>query len=153
MMAKKIKTSLVSYLLYIFVGTLLVVFQDRTLGWAMTAMGALFIIFGILDIIRNQWSSGAVSLVIGIAILVLGWIVTEIVLLVLGVLIALKGAIALIKALRTSRKDIVDIVFSILTIVIGLMLAFGNGLSILIIITGVMLMFNGILGLLGASKA
>ena len=153
MMAKKINPSLISYLLYIFVGTLLVVFQDRTLGWAMTAMGALFIIFGILDVTRNQWSSGAVSLVIGIAILVLGWIVTEIVLLVLGVLIALKGAIALIKALRTSRKDIVDIVFAILTIVIGLMLAFGNGLNVLIIIASVMLMFNGILGLLGASKA
>ena len=146
-------SELVSSLLYILIGALLVIFQDRTIGWAMTVMGALFIVFGILDLVRSNWGGGAVSLIIGIAILVLGWVVTEIVLLVLGVLIALKGVVALIDALRASKKDIVDIVFSILTIVIGLMLAFGNGLNVLIIIAGVMLMFNGILGLLGAAKA
>ena len=146
-------SELVSSLLYILIGALLVIFQDRTIGWAMTVMGALFIVFGILDLVRSNWGGGAVSLIIGIAILVLGWVVTEIVLLVLGVLIALKGVVALIDALRASKKDIVDIVFSILTIVIGLMLAFGNGLNVLIIIAGVMLMFNGVLGLLGAAKA
>jgi uncharacterized membrane protein HdeD (DUF308 family) len=154
-MAKKKKTNseLFSSLLYILIGALLVIFQDRTIGWAMTVMGALFIVFGILDLVRSNWGGGAVSLIIGIAILVLGWVVTEIVLLVFGVLIALKGVIALIDALRASKKDVLDIVFSILTIVIGLMLAFGNGLNVLIIIAGVMLMFNGILGLLGATKA
>ena len=146
-------SELVSSLLYILIGALLVIFQDRTIGWAMTVMGALFIVFGILDLVRSNWGGGAVSLIIGIAILVLGWVVTEIVLLVFGVLIALKGVIALIDALRASKKDVLDIVFSILTIVIGLMLAFGNGLNVLIIIAGVMLMFNGILGLLGATKA
>ena len=146
-------SELVSSLLYILIGALLVIFQDRTIGWAMTVMGALFIVFGILDLVRSNWGGGAVSLIIGIAILVLGWVVTEIVLLVLGVLIALKGVVALIDALRASKKDIVDIVFSILTIVIGLMLAVGNGLNVLIIIAGVMLMFNGVLGLLGAAKA
>lgn len=146
-------SELVSSLLYLLIGALLVIFQDRTIGWAMTVMGALFIVFGILDLVRSNWGGGAVSLIIGIAILVLGWVVTEIVLLVFGVLIALKGVIALIDALRASKKDVLDIVFSILTIVIGLMLAFGNGLNVLIIIAGVMLMFNGILGLLGATKA
>ena len=146
-------SELVSSLLYILIGALLVIFQDRTIGWAMTVMGALFIVFGILDLVRSNWGGGAVSLIIGIAILVLGWVVTEIVLLVFGVLIALKGVIALIDALRASKKDVLDIVFSILTIVIGLMLAFGNGLNVLIIIAGVMLMFNGVLGLLGAVKA
>ena len=149
----KKRSELVSSLLYILIGALLVIFQDRTIGWAMTVMGALFIVFGILDLVRSNWGGGAVSLIIGIAILVLGWVVTEIVLLVFGVLIALKGVIALIDALRASKKDVLDIVFSILTIVIGRMLAFGNGLNVLIIIAGVMLMFNGILGLLGATKA
>ena len=149
----KKRSELISSLLYILIGALLVIFQDRTIGWAMTVMGALFIVFGILDLVRSNWGGGAVSLIIGIAILVLGWVVTEIVLLVFGVLIALKGVIALIDALRASKKDVLDIVFSILTIVIGLMLAFGNGLNVLIIIAGVMLMFNGILGLLGATKA
>ena len=149
-MAKKRKSELISSLLYILIGTLLVIFQDRTIGWAMTVMGVLFIIFGILDLVGSNWGSGAVSLIIGIAILVLGWVVTEIVLLVFGILIAVKGVIALIEALRTFKKNVVDIVFAVLTVVIGIMLAFGNGLNVLIIIAGVMLMFNGILGLIGA---
>ena len=148
----KKRSELVSSLLYILIGALLVIFQDRTIGWAMTVMGALFIVFGILDLVRSNWGGGAVSLIIGIAILVLGWVVTEIVLLVFGVLIALKGVIALIDALRASKKDVLDITFAILTVILGIMLAFGNGLNVLIIIAGVMLMFNGILGLLGALK-
>lgn len=149
-MAKKRNSELISSLLYILIGALLVIFQDRTIGWAMTVMGVIFIVFGILDLIGSNWGSGAVSLIIGIAILVLGWVVTEIVLLVFGILIAIKGVIALIDALRSSKKNVVDIIFAILTVVIGIMLAFGNGLNILIIIAGVMLMFNGILGLIGA---
>ena len=149
-MAKKRNSELISSLLYILIGALLVIFQDRTIGWAMTVMGVIFIVFGILDLIGSNWGSGAVSLIIGIAILVLGWVVTEIVLLVFGILIAIKGVIALIDALRSSKKNVVDIIFAILTVVIGIMLAFGNGLNILIIVAGVMLMFNGILGLIGA---
>lgn len=149
-MAKKRNSELISSLLYILIGALLVIFQDRTIGWAMTVMGVIFIVFGILDLIGSNWGSGAVSLIIGIAILVLGWVVTEIVLLVFGILIAIKGVIALIDALRSSKKNVVDIIFAILTVVIGIMLAFGNGLNVLIIIAGVMLMFNGILGLIGA---
>lgn len=154
-MAKKRNSELVSSLLYILIGTLLVIFRDRTIEWAMTVMGILFIVFGVLDLIGNNWGSGAVSLIIGIAILVLGWVVTEIVLLVFGILIALKGIVALIHALRSFKKSIVDIIFAILTVAIGIMLAFGNGLNVLIVVAGIMLMFNGILGLLGAvsSKA
>ncbi len=151
-MAKQRKSELTSSLLYILIGALLVIFQDRTIGWAMTVMGVLFIVFGILDIIGKNWAGGAVSLIIGIAILVLGWVVTEIVLLVFGILIALKGVLALIKALRAFRKNAVDIIFAILTVVIGIMLAFGNGLNVLIIFAGIMLMFNGILGLLGSTS-
>jgi uncharacterized membrane protein HdeD (DUF308 family) len=149
-MAKKSNSALISALLYILVGVLLVVFKTATIGWMMTIVGALFVVFGILDLVKSNWGSGAVSLIIGIAILVLGWIVTEIVLLVLGILIALKGLVALIDACRASRKNIVDFIFAILTVVIGVMIAFGNGLEILIVIAGVMLIVDGILGLIGS---
>ena len=150
-MLKKLNYELISSLLYILIGVLFVAFRDQALGFAMTVAGALFLIFGVFDLLKNNWTGGAVSLVIGIAIIVFGWVLAEIVILVFGILIAIKGLVALIDVLRRSPKNIVDIVFAALTIVIGLMLAFGELLSIMIAIAGVMLMFSGIVKLINAS--
>lgn len=149
-MAKKSNSELFSSLLYIIIGVLLIVFRSQTLGWAMTIVGALFVLSGILDLIRMNWAGGAVSLIIGIAILVLGWTATKIVLLVLGILIAIKGIVAVISILTSRGKNILLIIFPIISIVIGLMLAFGNGLDILIVIAGALLTADGILGLIGS---
>ena len=131
---------------------LLVIFKSETLGWAMTIAGALFIISGVLDVIKKNYSGGGISLAIGLAILILGWVAQVIVLLVLGILIAVKGIVALIDALKKKKIDVVEIVFTILTIVTGLMLAFGNGLDILLVIAGILLAVDGVVGLLAALK-
>ena len=82
----------------------------------------------------------------------LGWVATKIVLIVLGVLIAVKGLFALIDVFKKSRKNALEIVFPILTIVLGVMLAFGNGLGVMIAIAGVLLAIDGVLGLIGSLK-
>ena len=151
-MAKKTNSELFSSLLYIIIGVLLVIFRSQTLGWAMTIAGIFFVISGALDLIKKNWTGGAVSLIIGIAILVLGWVATKIVLLVLGILIAIKGIVALIDVFKKSQKNALEIVFPILTVVVGLMLAFGSGLDIMIIIVGVLLAIDGAIGLVGALK-
>ena len=153
-MAKKnTNAELFSALLYILIGTLLVIFRSQTLGWAMTIAGVIFVICGVLDLVKKHWTAGAISLIIGIAVLVLGWAAAQIVLLVLGILIALKGVLALVEALQKKKIHALDIVFPVLTVVIGLMLAFGNGLDIMIIIVGALLILDGIVGLINAVKA
>ena len=151
-MAKKQNNELISALLYIVLGVLLIVFKAQALGWAMTIAGILFVISGALDLIRQNFVGGAVSLIIGIAILVLGWLAVEIVLLVLGILIAVKGIVALLAVFKRKRSNALDIVFPVLTIAVGIMLAFGNGLDIMIVITGALLAIDGVLGLIGAVK-
>lgn len=151
-MAKKTNSELFSSLLYIIVGVLLVIFRSETIGWAMTIAGIFFVISGVLDLIKKNWTGGAVSLIIGIAILVLGWAAAKIVLLVLGILIAVKGIVALIDVIKKSKKNALEIVFPILTVIVGLMLAFGNGIDVMIIVVGVLLAVDGVLGLLGALK-
>ena len=152
-MAKKRNNELISALLYIILGVLLVVFKSQTLGWAMTIAGIFFVISGVLDLIRQNYAGGAVSLIIGIAILVLGWLAVEIVLLVLGILIAFKGIVALLAIFKRKHNNALDVLFPVLTIAAGLMLAFGNNsLDIMIVITGVLLIIDGVLGLLGAMK-
>jgi uncharacterized membrane protein HdeD (DUF308 family) len=152
MAKKKSQSELVSSLLYIIIGVLLVIFHSQTLGWAMTIAGIFFIVSGILDLVRLNFVGGAVSLIIGIAILVLGWLAAAIVLLVLGILIALKGIIALADVLRKKKKTVLEVIFPIFSIVVGLALAFGNGLDIMIIITGVLLIVDGAIGVLGSLK-
>ena len=149
---KKSNSELFSSLLYILVGILLIIFRSQTLGWAMTVAGIIFVISGVLDIVKKNFAGGAVSLIIGIAILILGWTVTKIVLLVLGILIAIKGAIALYEAFERKRKSLPDVLYPILSIVTGLILAFGNGLDIMIIIVGALLIVDGVIGLIGSLK-
>ena len=151
-MAKKVKSELFSSILYIIIGALLVIFRNEALGWAMTIAGIFFIVAGALDLIKQNWTSGAVSLIIGIAILVLGWLAVAIVLLVLGILIAIKGVLALIEVLKRNQKNALEIVFPVLTIVIGVALAIGNGVGLIIAIVGILLAIDGVLGLLGTLK-
>ena len=151
-MAKKTNSELFSSLLYIVIGILLVVFKSQTLNWAMTIVGLFFVISGALDLVKKNYTGGAVSLIIGIAILVLGWAAAQIVLLVLGILIAVKGIVAFIDAFKKKRTNALDLVFPVLTVVVGLMLAFGNALDIMIIIVGVLLAVDGVLGLIASLK-
>ncbi len=151
-MAKKEKNELFSSILYIIIGVVLAIFRDQTLAWAMTIAGIFFIVSGILDMVKRNYTGGAISLGIGIAILVLGWLATTIVLLVLGILIAIKGIIALIDAFKKSTKNALEIVFPILSIVLGFMLAFGNGVGLIILVVGILMAIDGVLGLVGALK-
>ena len=153
-MAKKQKqnSELFSSLLYIIIGVLLVVFRSQTLNWAMTIIGAFFVISGALDLLKKNFVGGAISLAIGIAILVLGWLATQIVLLVLGILIAVKGFFALLAVLKKNKKNALQIVYPVLSIVVGVMLAFGNGVDIMIVIVGVLLAIDGVIGLMGSLK-
>ena len=149
-MSKKTNSELFSALLYIIIGVLLIVFRSQTLGWAMTIAGIFFVVSGVLDLIKQNFAGGAVSLIIGIAILVLGWLAAQIVLLVLGILIAIKGIVALINVLKKKNANALEVIFPILSVVVGVMLAFGNGLDVMIIIVGVLLLIDGVLGLIGA---
>lgn len=151
-MTKKTNSELFSSILYIVIGALLVIFKSETLNWVMTIAGVLFVVSGVLDLIKKNISGGIVSIIIGIAILVLGWLATKVVLLILGILIAIKGVVALLNVFKKQDKKILDFLFPVLSVVVGLMLAFGNGLNVMIIIVGVLLVVNGVLGLVGSLK-
>ena len=149
-MAKKSNSNLVTALLYIVVGIILCIFGGETLKWAFTIGGVLFLIFGILEIVKKNTVNGVVSLIIGIVILLGGWLFIEVALIILGVLVAIKGVISLIDALRRKKPSAIEVLFAILTVVAGIMVAFGNGADIIIRIGGVLLAVNGIIALAGS---
>lgn len=151
-MAKKSGKGLSTPLLYIVLGALLVIFRTQTLDWAMTLAAIVFIVSGIIDITKKRTSSGIVSLLIGIVVLILGWTIAGVVLLVLGVLIAVKGLVELINELKRSRVTVMGVIYPALTMIVGLALAFGNGLDYIIVGVGVLLIVDGILGIVGSRK-
>lgn len=151
---KQSNSAWISSVLYIILGVLLIVFRGEALNIAMTVAGIIFIISGILELIKKNIGGGIVSLIIGVAILVLGWVLTGIVMLVLGLLITVKGVIALVQALGQKKKKALSILFPILTIVVGLLLAFAFGqvMEIILIVGGILLIVSGVLGLISALK-
>ncbi len=151
-MAKKSGKGLSTPILYILLGALLVIFRTQTLDWAMTIAAVVFIVSGIVDITKKRTSSGVVSLVIGIVVLILGWTIAGVVLLVLGILIALKGLVELINELKRPRVTVMGVLYPGLTVLVGLALAFGNGLDAIIVGVGVLLIVDGVLGLLDSRK-
>lgn len=151
-MAKKLNFNSSSPVLYIVLGALLAVFGHKMLGIAMTVAGIVFIALGIIDILGKRTKSGATNIVIGAVILVLGNLVLDIVLLVLGIVIAAKGVVALVEILKRKNKSIIDIIYPVITIIVGVGLACGNLLGDLIVVVGILLIVDGVLGLLGLKK-
>lgn len=152
-MLKKIgNNELFSSILYIVVGVLLAIFRTETLKWVMIVVGALFIITGVLELVKKNWAGGAISLVIGVALVVLAGFFVNIALIVLGVLIAIKGIISLVDVIKRGMKNALELIFPILAILVGIGLAFGPLASILILIVGILLAVDGVIGLVGALK-
>ena len=155
-MLKKIgNNELFSSILYIVVGILLAIFKAETLKWALIAVGVLFIVTGVLELVKKNWAGGGISLAIGLALAILPGIsdlLVKIALIVLGVLIAVKGVIALIDVIKRGMKNALELVFPILAILVGIGLAFGPLADIIILIAGIILAVNGIIGLVGALK-
>lgn len=150
--SKSSNSSLVMSILYIALGIILLVSPGEALNIAMTIAGIFFIISGIIELVRKNWIGGVISLVIGVAILILGWTLINIVMLVLGILIAVKGIIALVQAIQQKKKNVLTILFPILTILVGILLAFGNLTGIVLLVGGILLIIVGALGLVGALK-
>ena len=150
---KSMKASgVLASLLYIVLGILLLVFPGEALKWAMTIAGVVFIVFGALELLKKNILGGAVSLIIGIVILVFGLALTGLVMLVLGILIAVKGALALLQVLKSKNKSLLSILFPCLTIVCGVLFAFGNGLDLVIMIGAILIILDGVFGLIASLK-
>ena len=144
---KKLDSALITSILYLVVGIVLAAFPGEALKWAIYIIGGVFVLSGILELVKKNYFGGALSLIIGLVVIFLGGSLLSIILLVLGILIAVKGVIDLVNALKRKRKKLMQVLFPILTVAVGIFLAFGNAHTVLIIIGGILLAVNGIIGL------
>ena len=153
-MAKKQSFNLSSPLLYIVLGALFFIFGLELIGLLMTIAGIFFVVMGIVDLVRHRVVSGVVNLVIAAIIIYLGWTIGKIVLTILGIIIIAKGVLDLFSLLKHKRANALNVIFVVLTIAIGLMLAASpeGFLATAMKIAGALLIVDGVLGLIGAKK-
>ncbi len=150
-MSKKSNNNLINAVLYILLGVVMCVFKSGMLNWAMTAVGVIMIVVGVLDILKSQIIEGIVMAAIGVLILVGGWMFVDIILLILGIVLVLKGILDLVKAIS---RGLLPILAAILTIAVGAMLIVSKWamLDWLFLILGVVLIIDGVLLALGKKK-
>ena len=147
-MTKK-NPELFSSVLYIALGVLLAIFRHEAISLAMTVAGVFFIVTGVIDVVKKNYTNGGISLVIGIAIILVGNILKDIIFIVLGILVAVKGVVALLDVLK-KKPNALEIVSPALTIALGVFLAFGNAAAAIVLIAGILLAVDGVLGLIGS---
>ena len=154
-MMKKIDKNLFSAILYIVIGALLAIFKGAVIGWAMYVLAAIFIISGVLDVLKKNYTNGGVSLVIGVAVIILQIVdAASIILKIIGILIAIKGVVALLETFKKKKTEVMEIVYTALTIIAGLLLIFATGdfVDIVLLIAGIILIVDGVLGLIPLLK-
>ncbi len=143
--------TLLSAVLYILIGVLFCVFRAGVLNWAMTAIGAVLVIVGILKVAKNAVAEGVFTAALGVLVILGGWMFLDIILLVLGVALAVMGVFDLIKALDGKKKNTSAILASVITVAAGILLIVSRWalLDWFIIALGVILIIDGVLMLAG----
>ncbi len=143
--------NVITCVIYALIGLLLVFLKSGALGYVMTALGVLFIVVGVMDIVKTKnLTKGLVEIGIGVVIIVCGWTITEILLLVLGVLLVIVGVLGIVQNAKAGLKALLS---PIVTVVIGslLIVATWQLMDVLCIVAGVIFILNGVLALFGKS--
>ncbi len=144
--------NLFNSILYIGIGLLIAIFGMKLLDIAMTVVGVVLIVIGVLKVLKKNYIEGAIMAAIGILVIVGAWFFIEVIMIVFGVALIIKGVMDLIKSIQT--KNTWALVSAIITAVVGILLAVNGAgvLNWLFIIIGAILIIDGVLLLLGLKK-
>ncbi len=142
--------NLLQAILYIAVGLLFCIFRASALNWLLTIIGVLFIVQGVLSLMRKDTVGGAVALVIGLILILGGWLFLQFILIVFGILIIVKGVLDLLEAVKR-KHNLVPLLFAILTLAAGVLLIVAQNLMLdwFFIVLGILFLVNGVLALVG----
>lgn len=155
-MAKKkvvlVPGNLVTCALYAVIGLLLIILKAGSLNILMTIIGALFIVYGIFEILKKNLIQGVVMAVIGAVVIICGWTIAEIVLLIFGILLAVYGVLGIVKNIKAGFPALLS---PIVTVVIGVLLIVAKWalMDVMCIIAGVVFLINAVLALFGKKLA
>ncbi len=144
--------NLIMPIVYIIVGLLFIIKKAAILDIICTIIGVCLIVYGVLKLIKNTKDVNSIILiVVGIVLVVLSWVFVTIVHYVLAVLFILWGVLNLLDMINNKlAKNLFNILIIVLYFVMGVLLFFNS--NPIYIVIGVVLMANGILGVVSELK-
>ncbi len=164
-LSKYIKNTLlrkcIAACLYIVIGVLLIIVKDKAPAWACRILGAGLCVIGIYNLIyhfvQNEIIIGlpcdVMMIVTGVLLVLLADFIAVVVAILFGVVMIFKSIFgfqgALIDKKANIRSWIVDFVYAILTLIMGIALivpSFG-GMKVFVIALGIVMIVDGVIGL------
>lgn len=154
----KISEKWIAAILTILIGVLFIVMKSGVIGVAMTVLGAVLIVLGLLDLLQKEIPPAVVKIVIGALIILFGWTITSAVLYIVAALALIYGVLLLYQLVKSRKKGsclldtLLGYAVPVLFIVIGLLLFFNQGgtLNWVFIVAGIFTVIEGGLMLIDA---
>ena len=147
-------SKLASPLLSIALGVLLLVFKGGIISIALTVLGVLFIVMGVMDLVNKQNQTGLIRFIIGAVIIALGWLLVSVALYIFAVLLVLSGAYGIFTLTKNNKKLSIAYIQPILLLIAGACLFFNQGTTVdwVFIVVGAVLLAQGVLALYNGLK-
>ena len=155
-MKAKNQNKLISAILITVLGVLFLIWKSDVISVAMTVLGVMLIVQGILDLVHKNIVSGVIRVALGILIIVFGWAFVTIALYVMAVVLLIYGIMQLISTIRNLASEkslvakIVGFIQPALYLVIAACLLFNQSGAItwVFILSGIFLIIQGVLALI-----
>ena len=156
-MKKRFGNDIVTAVALIVIGALFMIYKSEVISIAMSLIGAVLIVLGIVDITRQFVVSGVVKIVFAVLVLAAGWMFITLALYILGALLLIAGISELYNLSKVKIKKItlpiaMHIAQPIIYILVAICLFFNQGgaLSWVFTVSGLFLIIDGVVALIGA---
>ena len=153
--------NLIIAIITIIVGILMIVYKEGVMSWLMTAIGVVWLIDGILDLVQNHLpKTGIVKIIIGVIVIVFGWVLLSVILIIAGACLIIYGIYMLYNLIRMKTKALTTFqtiglyITPIVYIICGGLLCFAqkSTTETIVLIVGILLLVNGILNIIKVLK-
>jgi uncharacterized membrane protein HdeD (DUF308 family) len=141
----------------ILIGLMFMIYKGEIISIAMSVIGALLLVLGVLDVINGRTVGGAVKIGFGALVLVAGWVFLKLALYILGAFLLVAGISELsvymkIKPKKMTLGYITHILQPIVYILVAICLFFNQGgaISSVFTVSGLFLVLDRVIGLVGA---
>ena len=129
----------------VVLGILFIIMKGGVISLAMTVVGVLLIVSGVMDIIKKRERDGIIKVAAAAVIIIFGWALVSIALYVAAALLMVSCIFVIYRLVVSRVKIIASYIQPSLMLVISLLLLFNQGGTVnsVFIISGIILIIDG----------
>ena len=150
---------LIGALVSIVLGIMFCVLKGGVISTALTIIGAVAIIMGIVDLANKRTTPGFVKAVVGVCVIVFGWMFVDIALYLVAAVLLIQGLTQIVaavknKATNNAIQKVIAAIRPLACVVAGVCLLFNKGGTVdwIFILTGILMTVDGVLALADCKK-